>query len=110
MYNKKINELLELRDALKNLQKFVNYYSGGELPGFYRMLDYMENNIEIYLQIGGRDINELEEILYRDWLEASNSWYGIPSFKISEKVSRESIELYYQYAILVQAVAKYFGH
>lgn len=108
MKKTRIDELLELREALGNLQKFIRYFSGGELPYFYRMLDYMKNNIEIYLQTGEKDFISLNEILYRDWCEANNLWYGIPAFHISQKVCRESVELYYQYAILVHEVARYF--
>ena len=108
MKKEQMKKLLKLRNALEELQKFVAYFSGGDLPYFYRMLDYMKNNIEIYLTIRSRDLISLEEILYRDWCEANNMWYGLLSFQISENVCEESVELYYQYSLLVKEVADYF--
>lgn len=107
MKNSKRISLMELKDALENLEKFVVYFSGGERPYFYRMLDYMKNNIELYQKTGG-DLQSLDEILYRDWCEANNLWYGLSSFKISEHVCKESIEIYYQYSLLVKKIADYF--
>lgn len=108
MRTEQMQKLLRLRNALDELQKFVLYFSGGELPYFYRMLDYMKNNIEIYLTVQSMDFAGLEEILYRDWCEANNMWYGISSFQISKDVCEESVELYYQYACLVKKIAEYF--
>lgn len=108
MINEQMNKLMKLRNALDDLQNFVYYFSGGDLPYFYRMLDYMKNNIEIYVTIQSEDLVGLEEVLYRDWHEANHMLYGISTFQISNKVCEESIELYHQYAVLVQGVADYF--
>lgn len=108
MKREKMEKLLKLRNALNDLQNFVHYFSGGELPYFYRLLDYMKNNIEIYLIIRSEDLIQLDEVLYRDWYEANNMLYGISTFQISSKVCEESIELYHQYALLVQEVEAYF--
>ncbi len=108
MRRDEVKKLEKLRNALDDLQKFVYYFSGGDLPYFYRMLDYMKNNIEIYLMIQSEDLIGLEEVLYRDWYEANHMIYGIATFEISNKVCEESIELYHQYARLVQEVADYF--
>lgn len=108
MKREQMEKLLKLRNALNELQNFVYYFSGGDLPYFYRMLDYMKNNIEIYMMIRSEDLTYLEELLYRDWCEANNMLYGIATFQISSKVSEESIELYHRYALLVQEVEAYF--
>lgn len=109
MRKTQIEKLVKLRNALEDLEKFVYYFSGGELPYFYRMLDYMKNNIEIYLTVRSKDLLQLEAVLYRDWQEANHMLYGLATFQISDKVCEESIELYHQYALLVQEVAKYFA-
>lgn len=108
MKREQMEKLLNLRNALNELQNFVYYFSGGDLPYFYRMLDYMKNNIEIYMMIRSEDLTYLEELLYRDWYEANNMLYGIATFQIASKVSEESIELYHRYALLVQEVEAYF--
>lgn len=108
MKKKQVEKLVNLRNALDELERFICYFSGGELPYFYRMLDYMKNNIEIYLKIRSEDLIRLEEVLYRDWREANHMVYGISTFQISSKVCEESIELYHQYALLVQKVEAYF--
>lgn len=109
MNEMKREELVGLKDAVGGLQEFVKCFSGVELPYFYRFLDYMKNNIETFLRVGGRDYCALEEVLYRNWYEANNSWIGISTFRVSEEVCEESIEIYYQYALLVKQVAEYFA-
>lgn len=109
MKKEQIEKLVNLRNALDELERFIYYFSGGELPYFYRMLDYMKNNIEIYLTIRSEDLIRLDEVLYRDWCEANHMVYGISTFQISSKVCEESIELYYQYARLVQKIEDYFA-
>lgn len=109
MKKEQIGKLVNLRNALDELERFICYFSGGELPYFYRMLDYMKNNIEIYLRIRSEDLIRLNEVLYRDWHEANHMVYGISTFQISRKVCEESVELYYRYAHLVQKVEDYFA-
>ena len=102
-------EVMCLRDAVVGLQDFVKCCSNGELPYFYRFLDYMKNNIEIFLRVGGRDIYALEKVLYRSWHEANDFRIGLSTFQISAETETESIEIYYQYALLVKRVAEYFA-
>ncbi|MEE1087190.1 MAG: hypothetical protein U0L05_08545 [Schaedlerella sp.] len=107
---RKIQEenLSELRNALEKLQKFVDYFSEEYRPYFYRMLDYMKDNIELYLKLGSKDLKKLEKILYRDWIAANNSWYGLSTFQMRKEICNENIEIYYIYGSLVQEIADYF--
>lgn len=108
MEEKKRTELVCLKNAVGELQEFVKSFSNGNLPYFYRFLDYMQNNIDLFLRVGGKDYFSLQEVLYRNWYEANNSWIGISTFCISDEVCEESIDIYYQYAMLVRKVADYF--
>ena len=103
-----VNELLELRDAIAGLQEFVEYFTNMDYPHFYKFLDHMKNNIEIYTCLGEKDFETLEMLLIRDWSQANNSWTGLTSFEVAPEISEESIEIYYNYALLVKNVADYF--
>ena len=109
MKKMRAEELLELRDAIAGLQEFVGYFSNMDYPHFYKFLDYMKNNIEIYICLGEKDFGTLEMLLIRDWYQANNSWTGLTSFQVAQEVSEESIEIYYNYALLVKNVADYFA-
>ena len=56
-------QLIPLRDALNSLMKFVREIPSVGIPQFYCFLDYMKNNIEIYLY-APMDANEWETLFF----------------------------------------------
>ncbi len=106
--NLRKEQLVPLHDALENLMRFVRERQCGRAPYFYRYLDYMKNNIEIFLYIRGNpeeDFRYLDKILCRDWNAANDMYIGIPSCKWFEKGPREPAMKYLE---LLEEVNQYF--
>ena len=108
------NQLIPLRDALNSLMKFVREIPSVGIPQFYCFLDYMKNNIEIYLY-APMDANEwetlflrLKDILIRDWREANHSVWGIPAFDLLIGERENKTELCLEFLQLVSVIDGFF--
>ena len=108
------NQLIPLRDALNSLMKFVREIPSAGIPQFYCFLDYMKNNIEIYLY-APMDANEwetlflrLKDILIRDWREANHSVWGIPAFDLLIGERENKTELCLEFLQLVSVIDGFF--
>lgn len=107
-------QLIPLRDALNSLMKFVREIPSVGIPQFYCFLDYMKNNIEIYLY-APMDANEwetlflrLKDILIRDWREANHSVWGIPAFDLLIGERENKTELCLEFLQLVSVIDGFF--
>lgn len=101
-------QLVPLRDALNNLIRFLQQWKDNSIPYFYRYLQYMKDNIEIcmYTQDDwGDGLMYLEDILWRNWNEANDVFWGIHSCELFEEGQRE---LFLQYLGLLEEVEQYF--
>ena len=108
------NQLIPLRDALNSLMKFVREIPSVGIPQFYCFLDYMKNNIEIYLY-APMDANEwetlflrLKDILIREWREANHSVWGIPAFDLLIGERENKTELCLEFLQLVSVIDGFF--
>lgn len=108
------NQLIPLRDALNSLMKFVRGIPSIGIPQFYRFLDYMKNNIEIYLYapMNGSEWEDLflrlKAILIRDWEKANHSVWGIPTFDLLIEEQENKTELCLEFIRLVSVVDGFF--
>ena len=75
-------ELRILGKRLDQLMEIVRNVESGELPYFYRHLDTMSNNIDIFFFIDCIDVKSLCEILWRDWNEANFVLLGIQDYDL----------------------------
>lgn len=114
MDNFERKQLVPLRDALNSLMKFIREIPSIGIPQFYRFLDYMKNNIEIYLY-APMDAEEWEElflrlkdILIRDWKEANHNDWGIPTFDLLLGEHENKTELCLEFIRLVSVVDGFF--
>ncbi len=114
MKNLERSQLIPLRDALNSLMKFVRDIPSIGIPQFYRFLDYMKNNIEIYLY-APMDAAEWEElflrlktILIRDWENANHSVWGIPTFDLLLEEQEYRTELCMEFIQLVSVIDGFF--
>ena len=106
----KEDQLIPLRDALNELMDFVKEFQWKEIPYFYRFLDYMKNNIEFCVCTHSDDMEQLEEILLRDWKKANNMYLGIPSYKLFSDNGQDMTEMYCQYISLLEKIDRYITY
>ena len=62
-----------LKDALEELADFARKMDPTEYAYFYRLMERMENNVEICILVRDDRLEKLEAILRRDWTEIE--WY-----------------------------------
>lgn len=100
-------ELKTLRLSITELLEFVRCVKWKDEPYFYRFLDNMKNNIEIYLYTQSGEVGLLCEILSRDWQAANNRLTGIPSCELMPE--KEGVwHLHCKYRELVADVGRCF--
>lgn len=100
-------ELQMLRNALDQLLYFIRHAKWKDEPYFYRPLDHMKNNIEIYFYTQSRENRQLYALLFRDWKAANNQYTGIPSCELMTE--QENVQrLNRRYLELLGEVAQYF--
>lgn len=107
MNNFNYRQLIPLRDALDRLMMFVKTLPCQETPYFYHYLDTMKNNIDLYVRVGNGNLDLLEVLLRKDWDQANNIFFGIPSFDFFQK-NEDTVELFWEYLELLDEVKKYF--
>ena len=56
-----------LKDALEELADFARKMEPTEYAYFYRLMERMENNVEICILVRDDRLEKLEAILRRDW-------------------------------------------
>ena len=90
--NYETSELKELKDALQTFTEFV-WEMEEYLPEFYHFFDAMRQNIEIFLQVGEEDEEQIHEILERDGRKHMHRlWeYSVMIFK--NHIQRQKQEL-----------------
>ena len=81
--NYETSELKELKDALQTFTEFV-WEMEEYLPEFYHFFDAMRQNIEIFLQVGEEDEEQIHEILERDWEKAHAPLVGVQCYDFQE--------------------------
>ena len=105
--NLEAEQLVPLRDALKELMLFLDKRQDCGVPHFYRYLDFM-NNIETCIctrEDKGEGLIYLRTLLQRDWDKANDEYVGIPSCVLFQEGQRE---LFQQYLGLLDEVGSYF--
>lgn len=106
--NLEAEQLVPLRDALKELMLFLDKRQDCGVPYFYRYLDFMKNNIETCIctrEDQGEGLIYLRMLLQRDWDKANDEYLGIPSCMLFQEGERE---LFLQYLGLLDEVGSYF--
>lgn len=108
-------ELKGLRDSLQGLMNLIDSIGWEEPVYFYRFLDTMKNNIEIWLYTPADSIEYEEElhmlrrILNRDWEAANDEYFGISSYGFwTDGRSAETENLKNRYFELIFEVESYF--
>lgn len=106
--NLEAEQLVPLRDALKELMLFLDQRQNQGVPDFYRYLDFMKNNIETCICIRedqGEGLIYLRKLLQRDWEMANDEYVGIPSCVLFQEGKGEQ---FLQYLGLLDEVRSYF--
>lgn len=101
------DELRTLRRSITDLLNFIRCVQWEEDPYFYRPLENMKNNIEIYLYTRNGERELLYEVLFRDWRKANNYFVGIPSCELRTEMEN-AWNLNCRYRELLMGVGKYF--
>lgn len=100
-------ELKALRLSITELLEFIRHVKWKDEPYFYRSLDNMKNNIEIYLYTQNGEARLLCEVLSRDWQAANDRFTGIPSCELIP--GNDNVwYLNCKYQELVSVVGRYF--
>jgi hypothetical protein len=115
MRNEVTEELRDLRDSLDGLMNLVDSIEWKEPVYFYRFLDTMKNNIEIWLYTPAdcagyeEELDTLKQTLNRDWEAANDEYLGISSYGFwTDCADAESESVKSRYFELVFEVESYF--
>lgn len=101
-------ELMDMRDDLEKLTKFIYRVEQDELPYFYYCFDTMKNNIELYFFVGCGDIGGLIPLLERDWKASHRLLIGVQNYNLRSKHPDIDPALCIYFANLLAGVGKYF--
>ncbi len=104
----KEEELVPLRNALEEVQKFIREIETKTVPYYYLQFDNMINNIEIYIQTDEQDMRHLNKVLLRDWLNANHTLLGVPACRLLYAPAPYEVENACHFIKLIMAVAVYF--
>lgn len=104
----KEEELVPLRDALEDVQKFIRETERKTKPYYYFQFDNMINNIEICLQSNEQDMHLISEILLRDWLNANHELLGVSACRLFCSSCPEEAEKAYHFVELITEIEVYF--
>lgn len=103
----KKEELRTLRRALIQLMDFIRHSEWEDEPYFYRSLDNMKNNIEIYFYTHSGEEEQLHKLLVRDWEAANDCCIGIPSCELAaEQENKQGLNR--RYIELLEQVGRFF--
>ena len=86
-------DLVPLRKCLDELLDFIRELQMEEIPYFYRCLENMKYNLEIFFLVQYEGWEQMEQILIRDWSAANHVLIGIPGFDFAAKSAAEKAEL-----------------
>lgn len=104
----KREELILLREALLNVQKFIRQTEKQKASYYYVQFDNMINNIGIYLLSDDVDLFRISEVLLRDWLNANHELLGVPACELFCGIQNERMEDTYRFWELIATVENYF--
>lgn len=102
------DELVLLRNALKEMLVFLEKNKKVKRPYFFRFLDAMKNNIEIGMYFKLEDTEGLGEVLVRDWSAANDKLTGIPDYCILLEAEEKNREEIAHFISLTEKVGKFF--
>ena len=74
--------LLDLKERLQQLLSFIKENEKSTKPYFYRFLETMVHNIQIWVEGNCRDTGELIKFIKEDWNCANEAHTGIPEYGI----------------------------
>ena len=77
------------------------------LPEFYHFFDAMRQNIEIFLQVGEEDEEQIHEILERDWEKAHAPLVGVQCYDFQE--SHPEAEAGTDMASFLEDITPFYG-
>lgn len=101
------SELKELKNVLQTFTEFV-WEMEEHLPYFYRFFDAMRYNIEIFLQVGEGDEEQIQEILERDWLNAHAPLVGVQFYDFQGAHPEAEAGTCVYYANLLSEIGHFF--
>ena len=105
--NKEARDLKELKNVLQTFTEFV-WETEEYLPYFYRFFDAMRCNIEIFLQTGEGDDNQIQEILERDWTNAHAPLVGVQFYDFGESHPEAESGTCIYFASLLSEIGSFF--
>lgn len=105
--NYETSELKELKDALQTFTEFV-WEMEEYLPEFYHFFDAMRQNIEIFLQVGEEDEEQIHEILERDWEKAHAPLVGVQCYDFQESHPEAEAGTCVYFANLLTEIGRFF--
>ena len=105
--NYETSELKELKDALQTFTEFV-WEMEEYLPEFYHFFDTMRQNIEIFLQVGGEDEEQIHEILERDWEKAHAPLVGVQCYDFQGSHPEAEAGTCVYFANLLTEIGRFF--
>ena len=105
-------KLENLRKVLQQLTEFI--YEAEECPPeFYRFLDAMKNNIDIFFYVGNlgdeEDTQYLVGVLKRDWNAAHGSETGVQNYDYGKEHPGADPGKSVYFAGMIAAVANFFA-
>ena len=78
------------------------------LPEFYHFFDAMRQNIEIFLQVGEEDEEQIHEILERDWEKAHAPLVGVQCYDFQESHPEAEAGTCVYFANLLTEIGRFF--
>lgn len=104
----KREDLILLREALLNVQMFIQSMENQRMPYYYLQFDNMIHNIGIYLLSDDADVCLINEILLRDWMNANHELLGLQACELICEIQNERIEEACRFFELMAIVEAYF--
>ena len=107
----KSNSLLKILSLVIKyvILKLIEVVVQGEyLPEFYHFFDAMRQNIEIFLQVGEEDEEQIHEILERDWEKAHAPLVGVQCYDFQESHPEAEAGTCVYFANLLTEIGRFF--
>ena len=99
-------------EYLERLHDFIETLDNVErvevLPEFYHFFDAMRQNIEIFLQVGEEDEEQIHEILERDWEKAHAPLVGVQCYDFQESHPEAEAGTCVYFANLLTEIGRFF--